>query len=297
MEVSIVVCSKGRETLFDCIKSLKMQDYEDFEILVVSFEKSIEDEVTKLGAKFVFSSKANVSFQRNLGIKESEGDFVCFIDDDAVAESSWIKNLIRSFTDEQIACIGGKIKLMFESEIPKELEKLPKEIFEGFLGGTILDVENGKIKKPLIWGSNICFRKKIFDEVGYFDERIGQSSALPLYNEEIEIQERIFKKGFKIVYEPDALVWHKVFPERLTVNYFLQRAFWQGYSEVVAARRYKDIKKFIESTKNGFWNFLMKEKIFENIFETLVTEDLNEKILKYQKIGRVVGFLDLAKAE
>jgi len=296
MKISIIVPSIGRETLFDCLKSLKNQNYEDFEILVVSFEKSIENKVKRLGARFVFSPKANVSFQRNLGIRESRGEYVCFIDDDAIAESSWIKNLIESFTDEKIVCAGGKINLINESEIPKEL-KLEKNIFGGFLGETLLDTEVGEIKKPMLWGSNICFRKKIFDEVGYFDERIGRTPDLPLCNEETEIQERILKKQFKIIYNSRALVWHKVFPERLTESYFLQRSFWQGYSEIIASRRYDNVKKFIENSKFSFWNFLMKEKIFENIFETFIAEDLNKKIFIYKKIGRAVGFLELAKGD
>jgi glycosyltransferase involved in cell wall biosynthesis len=297
MKVSVVVCSIGRETLFDCLNSLKSQNYEDFETIVVSFEKSIEDKVRELKAKFVLSPKANVSFQRNLGIKESEGEFVCFIDDDAIAENSWIKALVECFTDDQIACVGGKINLMVEDKIPRELQKLSRRMLGGFLGETMLDAEKKEIKEPLLWGSNICFRKKIFDEVGYFDERIGRTPTLPLCNEEIEIQERILKGGFKIVYEPRAIVWHKVFPERLTVSYFLQRAFWQGYSEVVAARRHENIKEFVECTKVGFGRFLMREKIFENIFETLITEALDKKILKYKKIGRTAGFLELANSE
>jgi len=296
MKVSVVVPSVGRETLFDCLESLKNQNYEDFEVLVVSFEKSIESRVENLGAKFIFSPKANVSFQKNLGIKESRGEYVCFIDDDAIAETSWIKNLIESFSDQEVACVGGKIKLIIESDLAKEL-KIEKNIIGGFLGETLLNIERGEIKEPLLWGSNICFRKKIFDEIGYFDEKIGRTPDLPLCNEEIEIQERVLNKGFKIIYNSKALVWHKIFSERLTKSYFLQRSFWQGYSEIVASRRYENIKKFVESSKIGFWEFLMKEKIFENMFETILTENVNEKIFRYKKIGRIAGFLDLAKSE
>jgi len=39
MKVSVVVCSVGRETLFDCLESLKNQSYDDYEVLVVSFER------------------------------------------------------------------------------------------------------------------------------------------------------------------------------------------------------------------------------------------------------------------
>jgi glycosyltransferase involved in cell wall biosynthesis len=297
MKVSVVVCSVGRETLFDCLESLKNQSYDDYEVLVVSFEKGIEERVKNFGAKFVFSQKANVSYQRNLGILESKGDFICFIDDDAIASQSWIKNLIESFVDEKVVCVGGKIKLKIEGEAPEKLRNLEEGIFKGFLGETLLGEERMEIKQPLLWGSNICFRKEIFDEVGYFDEKIGRTPSLMLCNEDIEIQKRILKKGFKIIYEPKALVWHRIPSEKLTVNYFLERGFWQGYSNVLAARRNEDVKKFVEKLKYPLWDFLIKEKIFESIFEIFIANNLNEKILKYQKIGGAVGLLELAKGK
>jgi glycosyltransferase involved in cell wall biosynthesis len=297
MKVSVVVCSVGRETLFDCLESLKNQSYDDYEVLVVSFEKGIEERVKNFGAKFVFSQKANVSYQRNLGILESKGDFICFIDDDAIASQSWIKNLIESFVDEKVVCVGGKIKLKIEGEAPEKLRNLEEGIFKGFLGETLLGEERMEIKQPLLWGSNICFRKEIFDEVGYFDEKIGRTPSLMLCNEDIEIQKRILKKGFKIIYEPKALVWHRIPSEKLTVNYFLERGFWQGYSNVLAARRNEDVKKFVEKLKYPLWDFLIKEKIFESIFEIFIANNLNEKILKYQKIGMAVGLLELAKGK
>jgi len=297
LKVSVVVCSVGRETLFDCIESLKNQDYDNYEVLVVSFERAIEERVKSLGARFVFSQKANVSYQRNLGILESKGDLICFIDDDAVASQSWIKNLVGSFVDEKIACVGGKIKLKLEGQIQEMIENLEEGILKGFLGETMLGEERMEVKQPLLWGSNICFRREIFDEVGYFDEKIGRTPGLMLCNEDIEIQKRILEKGFKIVYEPKALVWHRVPAEKLKVDYFLQRGFWQGYSNALAARRNEKVKEFIKKLKEPFWNFLIKEKIFENIFDTFITRDLNEKILKYQKIGMAVGLLELAMVE
>ncbi|MEM5853480.1 MAG: glycosyltransferase [Candidatus Aenigmatarchaeota archaeon] len=295
MKISVVVCSVGRETLFDCLQSLKSQNYEEYETIVVSFERSIEEKVKDYGARFIFSPRANASFQKNLGILESRGELICFIDDDAIAEPNWIKTLSESFTEDQIACVGGKIKLIIEGEIPDRLKSLDENIFKGFLGETLLGDEKKEIEEPLLWGSNICFRKKIFDEVGYFDEKIGRTPNLMLCNEDIEIQERILKKGFKIIYEPSALVWHKVTKERLTMDYFLKRSFWQGYSDVLAARRNENVKKFVANIKNPFWNFLIKKKMFENMFESFIVEDLNKKIFNYQRIGRIVGFLELTR--
>ncbi len=295
MKVSIIVCTIGRETIFDCIESLKNQKFEDFEIVVVSCDISIKNKID--GVKFVYSSKANVSYQRNLGIQNSKGEFVCFIDDDAIADKFWIKNLIKNFVDDKIVCVGGKINLMFEGKVPKELDNIPRNIFKGFLGATILGNKKMELKKPLLWGSNICFRKEIFDKVGYFDEKIGRTLTEPLCNEDIEIQERILKKGFKIIYDPKALIWHRVFPEKLTKEFFLERAFWQGYSDVLAKRREENMKRIMEISKIEIHNFLLKEKVFEEIFRLLIIEDLKEKINKYQKIGRGIGFLELIKGE
>jgi GT2 family glycosyltransferase len=293
MRASVIVCTVGRKSFFNCLHSLKYQDYDNYEILIVSFEKSIEKKVKELGATFILSPKANVSFQRNLGILKSDGDFICFIDDDAIADTSWISNLVKSFTDEKIACVGGKIKPKLEGKIPDALKSLEEKTLKGFLGETFLGDERKELQEPLVWGSNICFRREIFDEVGYFDEKIGRTPNLMLCNEDIEIQERILKKGLKIVYEPKAVVWHIIPKEKLTINYFLERGFWQGYSDVLASRRNDSIKKSIKKLKNPFYNFLMKEKIFENIFNIFLTSNLNEKILTYQKIGRIVGFFEL----
>jgi len=295
MKASIIVCSIGRETLFDCLKSLKCQDYDEYEILVVSPERTIEEKVKSMDVRFVFSPKANVSYQRNLGIMESEGEFVCFIDDDAIASPHWVRNLINSFIDEKVVCVGGKIELKLEGDIDEKLKNIKPEVFKGFLGGTLLGEERMEIKQPLLWGSNICFRKKIFDEVGYFDEKLGRTPELMLCNEDIEIQRRILKKGFKIIYEPKALVWHRVPAEKLNVDYFIERSFWQGYSNALAIRREEDLKKFVERTKNPLWSFFLKKKIFENLFETFITDDVNEKIFRYQKIGMVVGLLELSR--
>jgi hypothetical protein len=81
------------------------------------------------------------------------------------------------------------------------------------------------------------------------------------------------------------------------VDYFLERGFWQGYSNALAARRNENVKKFVRKLKEPFWNFMIKEKIFENVFETFIANNLNEKILKYQKIGMAVGLLELAMGE
>ncbi len=293
MKVSVVIPSIGRKSLFECLSSLKNQEYEEYEVLVVSPKKEIKEEIEKYGAKFIFSPVSNVSFQKNLGIRECNGENVCFIDDDAVADKKWIKNLVENLEDRKVGCVGGKIELKFEVPFPKEFEKLDNRIFRGFLGGTFLGEEKIELNKPLIFGSNMCIRKEIFDKIGYFDEELGRTPFSMKCNEDIEIQERILKEGFKIIYEPKAIVYHIISKEKLTKNYFLKRGFWQGYSDVLMKW-----KEEFSNLGNIFpANFFVKRKILEILFESMLEEDLEKEILAFQKIGRGVAFLEINKLE
>jgi len=291
MKVSAIVCTIGRETLKECLTSLTKQDFDDLEIIVVSFDEKVKRFVDE-DMKFVFSSKANVCYQRNLGILKSEGDFVCFIDDDAIASEKWVSNLMKGFVSKEVACVGGKIELLLEGEIEPWLKKIDENLLRSFLGATLLGSERKEIDKPLLWGSNICFRKEVFEDVGYFDEAMGRTPHLPLYNEEIELQQRLLKKGYKLVYIPEAIVWHRVFKERLSRDFFLQRAFWQGYSEVLVARRNENFKEFLKLGKNEVMRFLLQKRVFENLFDNLWEKNFNQKIFRYKEIGRIVSFLE-----
>jgi len=296
MKVSIIVCTLTCDNLKDCLESLKKQTFKDFEVVVVTPNPNVKKISDKFGTKFVLSEFAGVSHQRNLGIKHAEGEIICFIDDDAIADERWLEFLIKNF-EERVGCVGGKIELLFEGKVNEDLKEIDEGLFKRFLGGTNLGNEKIELKEPLLWGSNLAIKKEIFDKVGLFDEMIGKKGEIELYNEEIELQDRILKKGYKLIYEPKAIVWHKVLTKKLNLEYFLKRAFWQGYSDVLAFRDEKALKEMVEKMDEKNFYFLLKRKIFEEVVEVLLEKNPTQKILKYLKIGRGIGLLDLKKWE
>ncbi len=80
------------------------------------------------------------------------------------------------------------------------------------------------------FGSNISFRREIFDEVGMFNVSLGRKGESLLGGEEVEFCERIRERNpsLKIYYEPSAVVYHRVYPYRLSLRYVLKRLYYAG---------------------------------------------------------------------
>ncbi len=302
IKVSVIVCTLGRTSLIDCLESVYNQNYKNLELIIVSPTQDVKKTISRfeksesINVKFVLSDKANVSIQRNMGIVEAVGDVIAFIDDDAVADKDWIKNLVAHYDEEKVVCVGGKIIPKFLGELSDELKKLPKEILRGFLGETLLDHENATtIDRPLLWGSNISFRKDVFDIVGLFDEKLGKTSDKLLAEEEIDIQTRILERGYKIVYEPKSFVIHLIPAEKLTKNYFIKRAFWQGYSEMIKIRKYEEFQKAVSELKTSYIEYINNIKLLELFFELASTTNFEKVLNKSYELGRIVALSSLIK--
>jgi GT2 family glycosyltransferase len=295
-KVSTIVCTTGRNTLKECLESLNIQTYDNYEVIVVGINKQPKDLVSKLDFNFILSPIANSSFQRNLGIKEAEGEIITFIDDDAIADKEWLKTLTKHYDKKEVVCVGGKIIPKFLTEIPPFLKQLPEGMFKGFIGETLLCFDEATaIDKPLLWGCNLSFRKSIFDDVGMFDESLGRTPDKLIGEDETELQRRILKKGFKLIYEPKAIVTHLIDKERLTKKWFLERSFWQGYSEILRIRNQENFEKIWKenSFQREFFKYMSFIKSMEILFEMIGTDDLKKKLDVARKLGRMTAFKSL----
>ncbi|MEA3485991.1 MAG: glycosyltransferase family 2 protein [Candidatus Aerophobetes bacterium] len=245
MLISIVLCthrSERYEDFVEAINSLNAQSYENEKleiVVVVDGNRELYDRILKSGieeadkvevkVKVILNEKnMGLSESRNKGIKEAKGDVIAFFDDDAVADEDWLKELERMYREYDAIAAGGRL-------MPKWITKKPKLLPEEYywlVGATHKGFPEEVTEVRNTFGSNLSFKAEVLKALGGFRSEMGVKGKGLLQGEETELCERMREKfGRGVVYNPEAIVYHKVFPERLRMRFLLRRAFWQGYSK------------------------------------------------------------------
>jgi glycosyltransferase involved in cell wall biosynthesis len=231
--------------MYDCIKSLSRQTTKPRQVIVVlddhglyeHYGKELSDDVD-----VVYTNRKGLSNARNVGIRKADSEIVAFIDDDAVADTDWIKNLVENFSDEDVMAAGGLIKPLWEGRRPNWFpEELNWAVGCSYKG---LPEHRTQIRNPI--GCNMSFRKAVFDEVGFFNTNMGRFGNRLMGSEEPELCIRIRnrKPHSKIIYDPSAVVYHRVNGNRTNLKYLWRRSFFEGVSKAT-------MKKYVQTPGGG----------------------------------------------
>jgi GT2 family glycosyltransferase len=213
--VTVVIPTYNRENVLkECIKSLFNQTYpnDKYEIIIVDgsstdgTEELLKEYSKKAPCKMRwFIKKSNISEARNLGIKESLGEIVCFTDDDCVADKHWLENIVVHFSDKKIGGVGGKIIGYKSTGV---IEKYGDYQFRQKV------VKNNYIDASIMT-ANAAYRKSILKKINGFDPNFRVL-------EDTDLGIRVMSMGYLLKYAPDAIVYHK---HRNTLLGILKRAY------------------------------------------------------------------------
>ena len=235
MRISVIVSTYTKKRINDilsCFDSLSTQTLKPYEVLLVLDPDSDLIEFYKLKVpefvKIIVSSEKGLSNARNEGVRNSAGEVVAFIDDDAYADQRWLEHIASNYSDPEVNGVGGKIIPIFESVNPVWF---PEEFY--WTVGCSYEAHQEKRPVRNSIGCNMSFRRLVFENIGYFRSDIGRYGKRLLAGEEAEFSLRLLSQmpGSKIILDPSAIVYHRVPQSRLKIGYLTRRAYYEGVSK------------------------------------------------------------------
>jgi glycosyltransferase involved in cell wall biosynthesis len=237
-KLSVVIATyNGEACLGRCLDSFTCQSLDPclFEVIVV--DNNSTDSTPLIAAEYAArclnfmcmeEPRPGVSYARNAGISQARGDYICFIDDDAYADSRWLEEVLKAFETVKPApvVVGGKILPYYVTEkpvwFPDSVEIRSQGEHARFLS-----------EKHCRFGfseSNYCIRKKTLNEIGVFSTELGPQAEAMSFGEGVELSGRVAAKYPTFWYNPQQVVYHLVPERNMSIKYILSRKFKKAYT-------------------------------------------------------------------
>lgn len=207
----IIVNLNGSEYLPDCLNSLSVQTFRDFEVIIVdngSTDGSLDLLRNQFGWVGVIPLEENTGFARgnNIGLESSSARYIATLNNDTIADRDWLKSLIEAAeADEKIGMVASKILLGREGN---ELDSAGMLVYPD--GMTRQRGRGEPDRGQFDEAENVLFpsacaalyRRDMLDETGFFDEDFFS------YCEDADLGLRGRLAGWKAVMAPGAVVRH-----------------------------------------------------------------------------------------
>jgi glycosyltransferase involved in cell wall biosynthesis len=231
---SLIVCTLGRnEALNRLLTSLTVQDFQDFEVLIVDqapagqIEALLVDFAGRLRLRHI-RSEPGLSRARNVGLRHARGTFLCFPDDDCWYPPDTLTRLAREFDG------APDLDLLLGKTVdPSGRDSLGK-----------FRRKSGSVSKRNVWTSgnsnSIFVRRDLAVESGGFDETLGLGSGTRFQSgEETDFILRVLALGAVAKYDPEIKIYHEQVDGSIGQKQFSRaQAYSPGFGRVLRKHRY-----------------------------------------------------------
>ncbi len=247
-----VAVSTFRETYFDWVvqllESLENQTFGDFEIvLVVNRNQAYFERLqTKVKTETHMQHKVRIVFNpvdkgiahaRNIALRYASTPYIAFTDDDVILQNRWLEALVEVLeTNSQVVVVVGPVMAKWDPLSKKTASWFPQTLY-WTVGctpdrtGEIREVRNG-------FASNLALRRTFAIECGGFNEQFGYNPTNLMVGEEPELGLRIIKAGRLSLWNPKAIIYHRVTNERTKARNLTIRSFVEGKTKAILRRMY-----------------------------------------------------------
>ncbi|MBT5303551.1 MAG: glycosyltransferase, partial [Candidatus Scalindua sp.] len=194
MKISIIVRAKNEERwITSSLNAIFNQSFKDIEVILVDNQSTdmTVAKARKFNVKVLQTEDYLPGKALNLGIEASSGEFIASISAHCIPKDRyWLSNLLRNFEDESVAGVYGRQEPM---SFTNDLDKRDLHITFG------LD-RRIQVKDCFFHNANSLIKKSVWEKIP-FDETITNI-------EDRVWGQRVIDTGYKIIYEPEAAVFH-----------------------------------------------------------------------------------------
>ncbi len=201
--VSIVVPAYNEAVVLKgCVESILESDYRNYEVILVD-DGSVDETAVMMQAlatkhervRFLTQANAGKGAALNRGIAAASGEILVFVDADGVFAADTLTQMLVAFDDPRVGAVCG-------DDRPVNLNRVQTRML-----AILSHVGTGLVRRalslthclPIVSGNVGAFRREAVEQAGGFHENS--------LGEDLELTWRIYKAGFRVRFQPTALVY------------------------------------------------------------------------------------------
>ena len=240
--LSVIICTYNRDKyIYNVLESLAENTLPASQYEIVLIDNNCTDntraecdrfhqDFPTVDFRMFVETNQGLSHARNRGIKESRGDILVYVDDDALVNKEYLQTYADFFREHpDIDAAGGPIIPKYETEEPSWMSYYTKCLLTGYkdLGKTVREFP----KNDFPGGGNAAYRSSVFEKVGLFNVNLGRKGDSLVGAEEKDIFDKMTTLGMRFFYLPNAILYHLIPEKKLSKDYFDRLTYSIGKSE------------------------------------------------------------------
>jgi GT2 family glycosyltransferase len=259
---SVVVATYERPTFVArCLDHLAAQTTPPIEVVVVDSSAGREtaelvaDQYPAVRYERNTAGRGATATARDIGYRCSTGEVLAFVDDDAFAEPEWLERLLPHFGDPTVGGVGGRQIRGQSGELTEGVDAIGRLLPDGTLTGNFAADPGRAIVVDHLLGASMSFRRSVVDELGGIHDGYRGTCI----REETDLCLRVTRAGYRLVYEPAAVVEHVAGPYAKGNRFDLRYTYWAQKNHLILLMRiygvtHPLVRRYLATSTHLVWD-------------------------------------------